>query len=115
ADASAGTARPDLTVPALSAPPASLPRKMVFDLTWTLRNSGTAKTPASTMRFYLSADRIRNTGDVRFVRTAAVGQLAPGSSAHGTAPLAVPETAPLRSLFVIACADDLRQVPERSE
>ncbi|HEX9377108.1 MAG TPA: CARDB domain-containing protein [Actinomycetota bacterium] len=100
---------------ALSAPPAGLPRKMVFDLTWTVKNAGNAPAAASTLRFYLSPDRVRSSTDVRFARAAAVARLAPGATAHATTALAVPETAPLRALYVLACADDLGQVAEGAE
>src|SRR6266542_3760202 len=89
--ASAATLRPDLVTTALSAPPAGLPRKMVFDLTWTVKNAGNAPAAASTLRFYLSPDRVRSSTDVRFARAAAVARLAPGATAHATTALAVPE------------------------
>jgi subtilase family serine protease len=105
----------DLTVTAVSDPPASAPRGSGFAVTDTVVNQAAATATASSVRYYLSLDTVKNTGDVLLTGTRSVGALAPQATSSGTVTVTVPTTAALTSYFLLACADDLAQVAENSE
>jgi subtilisin family serine protease len=104
----------DLSVTALGAPPASVPRGGTFEVTDTVTNSGTASAAISVVRYFLSED-ITKGSDTLLSGTRTVGVLAPLASSTGSAFVTVPSTAKLGAYFVLACADDTAKVPETSE
>ncbi len=115
-EASAAGKKPDLVVSQLSSPPGPLEPGQKFRATSTTKNAGQARAAASTTRFYLSGDRLKGTGDVRFAAGQSVGTLGVGNSARATTTLAVPAaTKPERSYYLIACADDPKKVGESRE
>ena len=80
--------RPDLWVTA-SASEAELSPGEAFDLTATVSNRGGGEAPATTLRYYRSADAAITTSDTQ-VGTDAVATLAAGGSSHGSASLNAP-------------------------
>lgn len=82
----------------------------------TVLNQGTAAAGASTTRYYLSADGVRNGGDKALTGSRAIPALAVGGTSSGTATrLAVPKNTVLGQYFVLACADDKQKVKESNE
>jgi subtilase family serine protease len=84
-------------------------------VTETVRNQGAVAAGASTMRYYLSIDALRNSGDVRLGGSRPVPGLAASATSAGSAAVAIPITAPGGSFYLLACADDTNAVPETSE
>ena len=106
----------DLVVTALSDPPLSVAATGSFSVSDTTRNAGlTGSAPASTTRYYLSIDAVRNAGDVLLTGTRAVPSLAAGTSSAGGATVTIPATTTVGAFRVLACADDTAQVPETDE
>jgi hypothetical protein len=87
-----------------------------FTVTDTVQNQGGLTAPASTTRYYLSADAQRGAGDILLTGSRAVAGLAPGASSPG-APVTVtiPSATPASAYYVLACADDTKVVTEASE
>jgi hypothetical protein len=113
----AAAARPDLSVTALSKPPASLRRGRTFNITDTTKNVGKAKAKASTTRYYLSKDNKRGgLTDIRLAKSRKVKILGRGKAHKGTVKgVVVPKTIAPASYFLLACADDLKKVKESNE
>ena len=80
--------RPDLWVTAWASE-AELSPGEAFDLTATVSNRGGGEAPATTLRYYRSADAAITTSDTQ-VGTDAVATLAAGGSSHGSASLNAP-------------------------
>ena len=74
-----------------------------------------AKAGRSTLRFYLSANRKRDAHDLRLSGKAATRALKKGRRVTVTATPRVPAGAKPGRYRVLACADDLRRVREKSE
>ena len=116
--ASAGTiviGTADLVVTTISNPPASAKRGTAFAVTDTVKNQGDAAAGASTTRYYLSLDGLRDTADRLMTGTRSVGTLAPASTSSGSVNVIVPSTLTPGSYFVIACADGVSRVTESTE
>lgn len=105
----------DLVETAVSNPPATVVVVGTFAVTDTVRNQGGTASGASTTRYYLSRDAIRDSKDTSLVGTRKVSALAAGASATGTATLAIKAGTPADTYFVIACADDKTDVAEGDE
>jgi alpha-tubulin suppressor-like RCC1 family protein/subtilase family serine protease len=105
----------DLVASQTSDPPAQGGVGSVFSISEEVANLGTVAAAASTTRYYLSLDTIRNTGDTRLTGERAVPALAPEESQAGTASLKVPATTASGQYYVLACADDVMRVGETSE
>jgi hypothetical protein len=104
----------DLTVTAVSNPPASVASGETFSVTDTTRNEGTGGAPATTTRYYFSTDAARNAGDILLGGSRAVGALGAGSTSAGTVTVTVPTTA--SGVYrLLACADDTGAAAESSE
>src|SRR4051794_6849491 len=86
-----------------------------FSAATTVRNQGAAGAAASTLRFYLSTDRVRGAGDRRLLQVRQVGPLRAQGASTATTSLTPPAATPSGMVFVIACADDLKKVAEKSE
>jgi hypothetical protein len=108
-------ALPDLVTTSLSAPPAQLPPGGKFTIGDSVRNQGTAPAAASTSRYYLSLDGVRDAGDVLLTGTRAIVDLAPGATGSGSKLVTVPLVIAPATYYVIACADDTLKVPEQNE
>jgi hypothetical protein len=85
-----------------------------FSVTDIAQNTGGVASGASTTRYYLSLDVVRDAGDT-LVGSRAVPGLAAGASSQGTVTVTVPSTLPLNRYFLFACADDLHTVVETNE
>jgi hypothetical protein len=105
---------PDLVVTAVSNPPAVLVLKQKFAVTDSTHNQGAASI-ATTTRYYLSHDTVRNTGDKRLSGKRAVPGLAAGATSTGTVNVTVPITTKVRVYYLLACADDLKVETESNE
>lgn len=108
-------ARPDLVETAVSNPPAGARAGTAFSVTDTAANQGAAPAAATTTRYYLSVDAIRNTGDVRLTGTRAAGALAAGATSTGTVSVTIPTSMALGTYYLLACADDTAAVAEGDE
>ncbi len=106
----------DLIEPALSDPPTSgVVGTTSFVVTDTTQNVGTASAGASTTRYYLSLDTLKNTGDRLLAGTRSVAALAVGATATGSVTVTIPASTASGTYFLLACADDLNAVAETSE
>ncbi|MFL5581313.1 MAG: CARDB domain-containing protein, partial [Gemmatimonadaceae bacterium] len=103
---------PDLTVSSLAAP-ASAGAGATVSVTDSTRNAGGGAAPASTTRFYLSADSLPG-GDV-LLGARAVPALAPGATDTGTVSLLIPADTAGGSYYLLAVADADGLVPETVE
>jgi hypothetical protein len=107
--------RPDLLGDAVSNPPTTKARGTAFSVTDTTRNAGPVASGASTTRYYLSLDGLKNAGDTLLTGSRAVPGLAAGASSSGTITVTIPTGAPLNTYLLLACADDLNTVVETTE
>jgi subtilase family serine protease len=107
--------RPDLLGDAISNPPTTKARGTTFSVTDTTRNGGTVASGASTTRYYLSLDGLKNAGDTLLTGNRPVPGLAAGASSSGTITVTIPSGTPLNTYFLLACADDLSTVVETTE
>lgn len=108
----------DLLTTAISDPPATTVAgngSYGFTITDTVVNQGQLTAPATTTRYYVSLDAVRDSSDFRFNATRAIPSLAPGGSSTGTVTVIAPSAAPEGLYYVLACADDTLVVPEGSE
>jgi subtilase family serine protease len=86
-----------------------------FTVTDTTVNRGTLASVGSFTRFYLSLDRVRNTGDRILAGNRAVSALAPNAASTGTTTLTIPAATPLGTYVLLACADDTSTNSESNE
>jgi subtilase family serine protease len=107
--------RPDLFGDAVSNPPATKARGTTFSVTDTTRNGGTVASGASTTRYYLSLDGLKNAGDTLLTGNRPVPGLAAGASSSGTITVTIPSGTPLNTYFLLACADGSSAVVETDE
>jgi subtilase family serine protease len=71
----------------------------------TTLNAGATGVPASTTRFYLSANAILDAGDTPLQGSRAVPALAPGAASSGSTTLTIPPSVGVGWIYVIATAD----------
>ena len=107
--------RPDLVEDTITNPPTSKARGTSFSVTDTARNAGIAASAASTTRYYLSLDGVKNAGDTLLTGSRPVPALAAGASSSSAATVTIPTTTPLNTYFLLACADDLNTAVETIE
>lgn len=107
--------RPDLVTTNVSNPPSEIAPGKSFSVTATTLNQGDAPAGASTLRYYLSADALRDPSDYLLTGTRSVGALAPGTSSAGARSVTVPASVPAGAYRVLACSDDLGVVTEHNE
>ena len=109
--------RPDLTVTAVSNPPAIAVRGTSFTMTDTVTNQGLLEAAATMTRFYLSLDGTRNTGDVLMTGSRNVPVIAASGSSAAPSPVTVtiPTSMAAGNYWVLGCADDQARVVEISE
>jgi subtilase family serine protease len=106
---------PDLVESAVGSPPATANIGGSFTATDTVLNQGNGAAGASTTRYYLSADTVRNSGDRVLTGTRAVPSLAPGASSSGSVTVKIPASHALGLHYLLACADDPRKILESDE
>jgi subtilisin family serine protease len=109
--------RPDLTVASISNVPATAGSGLSFTVTDTVLNAATiVGAPASTGRYYLSVDAVKDATDVLLSGNASVPALAPGaSSPPANRSLIPPLTTALGTYRLIACADNANSITELDE
>jgi subtilase family serine protease len=106
---------PDLAETAMTEPPVSALVGQVFQITDTVTNLGTGTSKASTTRYYLSHNTLKDDADSPLSGSRAVPALAPGGASTGTINVSIPAGTASGTSFVLACADDNRAVTELSE
>jgi hypothetical protein len=106
---------PDLATTAVSDPPGSIARGGSFGVTDSVTNQGNAAADPSTARYYLSVDKKKGATDVLLTGTRAVPALGPTVTSSGATTVTVPGTAPTGAFYLLACADDTKQVAESDE
>jgi hypothetical protein len=107
--------RPDLGTTAVGDPPATAVAGTRISVTDTVRNGGAVAAGATTMRYYLSQNRVRDGADRLLTGGRVVPALGPGATSAATAMLVIPSATPAATYFVLACADDLRRLIETDE
>ena len=113
--ASVQLTRPDLIETAVSNPPANAKPGDFFSVTDTTKNQGPVNAGASSTRYYLSLDGIKNTGDKLLSGTRSVPLLGPAVTNTGTRTVTIPTNTTLGTYFLLACADDTTTVIETDE
>jgi cysteine-rich repeat protein len=112
---SAVTSGPDYVQTTVSDPPATATIGGTFAVTDTVQNSGNAAaTAASSPKYLLSLDTVRNNGDVTLTGTHSVAALAVGASDSGGATLTIPNMAG-GTYYLLVCADSTNAVAETNE
>lgn len=106
---------PDLVATTVTNPPATARIGGSFTVSDSTQNRGNASSTASTTRYYLSVDRMKQTGDRLLTGARSVPILAPNAVSTGAARVAIPTTAPAGTYFVLACADDAKASVESNE
>jgi subtilase family serine protease/subtilisin family serine protease len=104
----------DLTVTAVSAPPAAATPGASFMVNDTTQNVGAVVVPASTTRYYLSLDTTRSAEDI-LVGSRGMGALGAGGASSGSTQITIPTGAAIATYFLLACADDTNQIVEANE
>jgi hypothetical protein len=103
---------PDLVVGSVTNPPPAAGAGTGFLVTDTTRNSGTAGAAASTTRYYLSRNAVK---DARLSARRSIPGLTAGTRSRGEIMVTIPADLAPASYFLIACADDTRLVAESRE
>jgi subtilase family serine protease len=106
---------PDLAETAVAATPASLSIGERLTVTETTQNLGQDLAAASTTRFYLSPDDVKDGFDRRLDETRGVPSLQPAGSSPGTTVVTVPDSMTPGLYFLLACADDMAALDESDE
>ena len=78
-------------------------------------NQGGVTAGASTTRYYLSLDTLKDNGDRLLSGTRAVPVLAASATSTGTVTVTIPSNMAFGTYFLIACADNLTHVTESDE
>jgi hypothetical protein len=105
----------DVVVTAVTNPPAIAGVGNSFTVTDTTANRGNLASAGSATRFYLSLDRVRNTGDRVLTGSRSVGALAPSATSTGATTVTIPAATPLGTYVLLACADDTSTNIESNE
>jgi choice-of-anchor B domain-containing protein len=103
---------PDLVTTSVSNPPSGAVRGSKFTITDTVTNKGDGPASASTTRYYLSVDGVKNAADLLLTGTRSVAGLQSNAASTGSRVVAVPTSAPPGTYVVLACADDGSKVGE---
>jgi hypothetical protein len=107
--------RPDLIETSVTKPPATASVGDSFSVTDTAKNQGPADAGSSTTRYYLSADKIKSSGDTLLTGTRSVPALVSGATSTDTVDVIIPSGLAARTYYLLACADDTNVVVEGSE
>ncbi len=106
--------RPDLLAAVVNPPAAAAPGTSI-SVTDTTGNQGAVPAGASTTRYYLSLDTVKDAADVLLTGGRSVPALAAGATHTGTVSVGIPAGTPLNTYHVMACADALSGVVETNE
>jgi hypothetical protein len=111
--------KPDLVMTALGNPPPSVLLGGTFTVTDTVQNDSLYPAGASRVQYYLSLDTVKGPTDKLLSGARVVPILAPGATSTGGSTVlvtvVVPTNTPSGTYFVMACADDARQVVESDD
>jgi subtilase family serine protease len=66
-------------------------------------------------RYYLSVDKTKSSGDILLAGTRSVPALAAGESSTGTVEVKIASGLAPKTYYLLACADDLKEVAESNE
>jgi hypothetical protein len=113
-DAQAGPCAAELTVTALTDPPAVAVPGMPISVTDTVRNQSSFAAGSSRTQYYLSLDASKNTGD-KLLGGRNVPALSANGASTATVTMTIPNNTILGSYFLLACADDTGLVLESTE
>ncbi len=105
----------DLAATAVSNPPAALAPGSKFTATDTVRNVSAVTAAASSTRYYLSLDALKDGSDLLLSGSRSVPSLAAGADSSGSKTLTVPAGTPVGTYRVLACADAASKVKETNE
>src|SRR5882724_308905 len=106
--------RPDLLETSLSAPPASVVRGTGLSVTDTVENQGGLAAGASTTRYFLSANQVKD-GNDRLIGSRSVPALEVNQTSTAAATVTVPSNMTVGAYYLIACADNAGNVTEIDE
>jgi subtilase family serine protease len=106
---------PDLKLTKISNPQATASPGNQVPISDKVKNAGKATAQKSTVRFYLSTDTSRGSGDIRMIGDESIIKLKAGVVAKASGSFAIPLETPDGSYFVIGCADDTHVVHESNE
>jgi formylglycine-generating enzyme required for sulfatase activity len=113
--AMARAAAPDLIVSSAANKTATVAAGGTVTVVSTVKNIGTAMAGKSGTRFYLSKDAVKGVGDVRLTGSLEVPALGRGRTTTATTTLKVPTRLAAGTYFLIAAADDRKQIMESRE
>jgi YD repeat-containing protein len=106
---------PDLLETTVSNPPATVRRGGSFSVTDTTKNQGIVGSKASTTRYYLSTDTVKDSADKLLKGTRSVPALAAEAISTGTVMVTIQNNAVIGTYYLLACADDKDAVDETNE
>jgi len=106
---------PDLVETSVTGVPPQAVLKGKFTVTDTAQNVGGGPAAASSTRYYLSTDAVRNAGDRLLGGLRKVPLILAGASSTGVGKLTVPAAAKVGVYRLLACADDRKVVDETDE
>jgi subtilase family serine protease len=104
---------PDLIVTAMSAPPLAAAGANILVSDTTVNQGGEAA-PASSTRFFLSANVLLDAADTP-LQARSMGALAPGASSSGSTSVTIPAGTVSGSYYLFAQADGSTSIPEPNE
>ncbi|MCI0409192.1 MAG: hypothetical protein L0191_11640, partial [Acidobacteria bacterium] len=107
--------KPDLVAMSVSDPPSGAAAGESFQVSDEVMNQGAAASAASTNRYYLSVDAVKDANDTLLSGARPVGPLAQGSVDAGTLSVVIPASAPEGAFRLLACADDTASNVEDDE
>jgi hypothetical protein len=105
----------DLIETSVSNPPAIAVLGSSFSITDTAKNQGNTEAGASTTRYYLSSNTVKDGSDTLLTGSRSMPALAAGATSTGTVDVIVPITTPVGTYYLLACADDMNGVKENEE
>ncbi len=105
----------DLAATAVNDPPAALAPGSKFTASDTVRNVSAVPAAASSTRYYLSLDALKDGSDLLLSGSRSVPSLAAGADSSGSKTLTVPAGTPVGTYRVLACADGASKVKEANE
>jgi hypothetical protein len=106
---------PDLIVTAIESTVAQVRLGGSLPVTETVKNQGSGTSAVNAVRYCLSTDAFSNGSDWRLPEARIVAALAPNTTSRGTTTVSVPTSTPPGTYFVLACADDPKNVIEASD
>lgn len=107
--------KPDLKVTSVSNVPDNIAAGASFSITDTIINKGKKVVKAFIVRYYLSLDTKKSNGDILLIGSRSVTSLEAKIYSTDTANVTIPTNTPLEFYYLIACADDTKQIKERNE